>query len=277
MAFTPLFRIIDTGEAREGSLMLLFSDREEEVACLAGPGNPWEPARLAFPREELGGKAYLVGEETGESRPILCASRKDRTLPPGWEWIPFGEIYRFTPADKQFPLSRARQILHWERTHRYCGTCGAETVLSGHEPCRTCPGCGETFYPRMSPAVIVRITRGRRILLAHNDRFPENFYSNIAGFVEAGETLEETVRREVREEISLEVENIRYWDSQQWPMPHSLMLAFTAECPAGEPVPDGVEITDARWFEPEDLPLLPHPGSIARRMIDDHLARVAGT
>jgi NAD+ diphosphatase len=134
-----------------------------------------------------------------------------------------------------------------------------------------------TSYPRISPAIIVAVTRrfedGMRILLARNHRFPPGRYSVIAGFVEAGETLEECVRREVEEETGIQVDNIRYFGSQPWPFPNSLMIGFTAEHAGGEIVIGAGEIADAQWFAPDALPLLPPKISIARRLIDDFVAR----
>ncbi|MBN2628466.1 MAG: NAD(+) diphosphatase [Spirochaetales bacterium] len=284
MNLIPQFDIIEAEKLPPGGDILLFSDSENLIAAGVDPSEITGREGASFLKTELAQEAgmqpsplFLLGRmgEEPKKTPLYCGSLDgNQTLPPGWHWHAFGTVFRHLPREKQAPFSRARQILHWERTHRYCGSCGTETVLAGGEPCRTCLSCGAMFYPRFSPAIIVCITRGRELLLAHNVNFPGDMYSHIAGFVETGESLEDAVRREVREEVSLEVRNIRYFDSQQWPMPHSLMLGFTAECPEGNPVPDGVEIGDARWFSPEDLPVLPHSGSIARRMIDDHLDRV---
>ena len=135
-----------------------------------------------------------------------------------------------------------------------------------------CDGCHTMVFPRLSPAVIVLVRRGGRILLARNHRFPPRRYSIIAGFVEAGETLEETVTREVREEVGLRVDNLRYFGSQSWPFPHSLMVGFTADWAGGEIHLDGQELEDAGWYGPEALPDLPDGMSISRRLIDSFLA-----
>jgi NAD+ diphosphatase len=139
-----------------------------------------------------------------------------------------------------------------------------------------CPSCGLLAYPRISPAVIVLIRRGDRALLARGVRFPLPFYSALAGFVEVGETLEDTVAREVREEVGVEVERIRYFGSQPWPFPHSLMVGFSAEWKSGEIAPDAREIVDAQWFGAAALPPIPPRLSIARRLIDAWLDDVAG-
>jgi NAD+ diphosphatase len=172
---------------------------------------------------------------------------------------------------------RAFQLLEWDRNHRYCGRCGAETEVQEGERSRTCPHCGLQHFPRLSPAVIVLIEGEGRMLLARSPHFPPGVYSTIAGFVEPGESLEQAVAREIKEEVGVDVEEIRYFGSQPWPFPNSVMIGFTARCAEGQPVRiDGVEIEDARWFSPDDLPALPSRLSIARALVDDFLARHGG-
>ncbi len=170
---------------------------------------------------------------------------------------------------------RAVQIVNWGRTHRYCGRCGTPTEAASSERAQVCPECGLTSFPRLSPAIIVRITKGEQILLARNHRFRQGRYSVLAGFVEPGETLEETVAREVREEVGIRVRAIRYFGSQPWPFPNSLMLAFTAEYAEGEIVIDESELAEARWFTRDNLPDLPPHISIARRLVEDYLEQLS--
>jgi NAD+ diphosphatase len=164
--------------------------------------------------------------------------------------------------------SRASQVMEWDRTHQYCGRCGSPTVVRSDERARACPGCRLTVYPRINPAIMVLVTHEGRVLLARRPSAPNNRFSALAGFVEAGEALEQTVAREVREEVGVEVKNIRYFGSQSWPFPNSLMIAFTAEYAGGELRPDGVEIEEARWFDPAELPNVPDRISISRWLID---------
>lgn len=171
---------------------------------------------------------------------------------------------------------RAVQIVNWDRTHQYCGQCGTSTVSRPAERAKECPACGLLSFPRVSPAIIVLVERGRQLLLARNQRFPPGRYSIIAGFVEPGETLEEAVAREVREEVSIEISDLRYFASQPWPFPHSLMVGFTAQYAGGEIKPDPAEIEDAAWFTPDHLPDLPDGISISRRLIDWFLAKHRG-
>jgi len=162
----------------------------------------------------------------------------------------------------------ANQLVLWDRNHRFCGKCGLETKDKANERAKVCPGCGLINYPRLSPAVIVAVVREDRLLLAHSQRFPGKFYSVLAGFVEPGETLEECIRREIEEEVGIEVKNIRYFGSQPWPFPDSLMIAFTAEYSKGEITADPAEIADAGWFSANNLPPVPPKISIARQLID---------
>ena len=137
--------------------------------------------------------------------------------------------------DETFSVAgRAFQIVNWDRTHRFCGRCGTATRHHDKDRARQCPECGLISYPRVSPAIITLVSRGDEFLLARNASFPGKRYSILAGFVEAGETLEETVIREIREEVGLEVEKVTYFGSQPWPFPHSLMIGFTAEHASGD-------------------------------------------
>jgi NAD+ diphosphatase len=163
---------------------------------------------------------------------------------------------------------RALQIIDWDRTHQYCGRCGTPTELRAHERARTCPACQLVAYPRIAPVVMGLIVRGQEVLLARSPHFAPGVYSAIAGYCEPGESLEMALRREIREEVGLEVRDFQYFKSQSWPFPHSLMMAFTCQYQSGLIVPQPGEIEDARWFSTEALPLLPHPVSIARQLID---------
>lgn len=172
---------------------------------------------------------------------------------------------------------RAFQIVNWDRTHQYCGRCGSRTDFHNSDRARQCPDCRLLSFPRLTPAVITLIHRGDEFVLARNGRFPQGRYSIIAGFVEAGEALEEAVAREIREEVGLEVTDITYHSSQPWPFPNSLMLGFTACYRSGEITVDGEEIVDAGWYSAHNLPeSLPDGISISRRLIDDFLAAHPG-
>ena len=170
--------------------------------------------------------------------------------------------------DQVWVAGRANHLVHWSRSHRFCGRCGSATVDKTDERAKSCPDCGLVNYPRVSPAVIVAVLRDDRILLGRSGRFPKAFYSVLAGFVEPGETLEACVKREIREEVGLEVDKVRYFASQPWPFPDSLMVGFTARYAGGDIRVDGKEIVDADWFTADNLPQVPPRISIARQLID---------
>jgi len=192
-------------------------------------------------------------------------------------WAPQGLRALYAPfGDELFiAAGRAVQIAAFASTHRFCGRCGEPTRSIPGEHSVRCDRCDLSFYPRVAPAIIVLIRRGEQALLAHAGRFKAGMYSTLAGFVEAGESLEQTLAREVREEVAIEVTNIRYFGSQPWPFPHSLMVGFTADYAGGEIRVDGEEIVDARWFSRDDLPNLPPNPSIARKLIDAWLGEGA--
>jgi NAD+ diphosphatase len=171
-----------------------------------------------------------------------------------------------------YAICRAKSLLEWKKRRNYCGVCAAKLQPSENDIALKCSPCGEPYYPQLAPAVIVAITKEDKILLAHNGRFPERVHSLIAGFVEAGESIEQAVAREIFEETSIEISDLRYAASQSWPFPNSLMLGFTAEYDSGEVTPDGDEIVDAGFYPPDALPPLPGHGSIARRIIDEYIA-----
>ena len=163
---------------------------------------------------------------------------------------------------------RALQMVNWDHTHQFCSRCGSPAGTRNEEGAQRCMDCGFLSYPRISPAVIVAVLKEDKILLAHNNRFPKSRYSVIAGYVEMGETLEACVRREIREEVGIEVENIRYFGSQSWPFSGSLMIAFTATYAGGSISVDKIEISNAGWFSADALPNIPDKVSIARGLID---------
>lgn len=170
----------------------------------------------------------------------------------GWFWI----------------AGRAYHLLGWTMKNRFCSSCGGKMEAVAQERARQCTGCGSRIYSRISPAVIVAVIDGEKILLARSARFTNGMYSVIAGFVEPGETLEECVRREVMEEVGIEIKNIRYFGSQPWPFPDSLMCAFTAEYASGTLAVDNHEIVEAGWYTAGELPEIPGKASVARKLID---------
>ncbi len=197
--------------------------------------------------------------------------------PEGLRFEGLRTLYGRLPDDLFFLAGRAVQIIAWDRTHQYCGHCGTRTIYHKVDRATECPHCGLVNYPRIAPAVIVAVERGDELLLARNANFPAAFFSVLAGFVEAGESLEETVRRELREEVRIEVKDIRYFGSQSWPFPNSLMVGFTATYASGEICVDPREVAEAAWFRYDTLPRVPPGLSIARKLIDAFIEKHGGT
>lgn len=163
---------------------------------------------------------------------------------------------------------RARQVVDWQRDHAFCGRCGDAMEDHHVDRARRCGRCGLISYPRLSPSIIVLVRCGSEMLLARNARWPTGMFSTLAGFVEPGESIEQTVHREVREEVGIDVENLRYFGSQPWPFPNSLMLGFHADYAGGDIVCQDGEISEARWFPYDSLPDVPPGTAISRWLID---------
>ena len=231
-----------------------------------------------------------------EDPPLQCfLFGDDVPLPPSWRSVLVRQLISVmaiagdSEDDRVGWLLRCYHIIQWRNESVYCGSCGERNGDSPDELARLCPSCGRLEFPRIAPAVIVLISDDNgRVILAHNRKFKNNVYSLIAGFNEAGESLEATIHREIKEELSIDVKDIRYVKSQSWPFPNAVMIGFTARYAGGEIKPDGTEIVDARWFTRETImqsiegafsgdnpaednsfvPELPGPGSISRYLID---------
>ena len=185
------------------------------------------------------------------------------------------DLYFFAGDEAFSTASRGFQFRNWFKDIKFCSHCGGKLFPSSNDFGRICEVCGKTFYAPISPAIITAIEKNGKLLLAHNTAWIENRFSIIAGFVEPGERLEETVRREIREEVGIEVKNIKYFGSQTWPFPNSLMLGFTADYLSGEVKPDGVEISNADFYSPDEIKNMniPDGASIARKLIENFLTK----
>jgi NAD+ diphosphatase len=213
--------------------------------------------------------------DLGATACVAVPLAEDAAEPAGWRFAGLRSLFFKLPEPLLAIAARAFQIVEWDRAHRYCGRCGTPTRDKAGERAKECPACGYTAYPRVTPAMMVLVTRGRELLLARSPRFPPGMYSALAGFVEPGETIEDCIHREVREEVGIEITNIRYFASQSWAFPHSLMIAYTAEYAGGELTPDESEIAEARWFAWDAVPDLPPSISISRHLIAATVARLA--
>ncbi|MDY2985378.1 MAG: NAD(+) diphosphatase [Synergistes jonesii] len=226
----------------------------------------------AAPLEKFFVNSGLV-DKYGETRDSWGELREEAPLPRGFAAFERRGCWTAVGEEQFFRIGKAFHIMDWQRLHKYCGRCGAENAFDAEECAMRCTKCGELFYPVISPAIIVRVEKEGKILLGHGVNFPAGRYSVLAGFVEPGENLESCVRREVREESNISVKNVKYFASQPWPFPRSLMLGFTAEWESGEICPDKSEVTDVRWFAPDEIPDYYRGVSISARLIEDFVAR----
>lgn len=230
----------------------------EQIGCL-----DIEPLRIQY-----------IG--TLDGNPCFSAElNSELPAPAGMRFEQLRQLWGLLPEELFWVAGRAFQIMNWDRNSQFCGRCGGPMEVKQEERAKICPGCGSFSYPRICPAIIVAITRDSSILLARARRFPAALYSVIAGFVEPGESLEDCVHREVHEEVGITVKNLRYFGSQSWPFPHSLMVAFTAEHAGGEIQIDQTEIVEAGWYTVDALPRIPESLSIARRLIDSFVEKQA--
>jgi len=254
------------------------------VPLLEAPGEPEETSLVVAVR---GNRVVLLDREPGgpDDRGIFLGTLAGRHC---WavdvdddpadddEYVDLRMLWGSVDEPTWVLAGRAVQLVEWRRTHRYCGRCGVATTDAPGERARVCPGCNLLAYPRLAPAVIMLVERNDgRALLARNAMFPPGIFSCLSGFVEPGETLEHAVRREVREEVGLEVGDVDYRGSQPWPFPHQLMVGFGARYRSGDITLDEQEIAEAEWFTPEDAPVFATNMSIAGRLIDEwrHRAR----
>ncbi len=164
-------------------------------------------------------------------------------------------------------LSRGLQLLHWRRNHKHCGRCGSETRPSQTEHAMICPNCNLSFYPKIMPCIMALVVRGDTCLLAKHANRGTGVFSALAGFIEAGESVEHAIRREVLEEVGIKTGEISYFSSQAWPFPGQLMLGFFAQYLEGEIIPEEGEIEEARWFRADDLPAIPEAFSLSGQLI----------
>lgn len=238
-------------------------------------------ADQGLPEEEECRELALVDDRTHvvglqEGWVYRCASLAQGAVAlPGYSFRSLRSLFGVWDEEMLAVASRASQIAEWARSHRYCGACGTSTVPAEAERCMRCPACGLSSYPRVSPSMMVLVKKGDAILLARNGAWPPNRFSALSGFVEPGESVEEAVHREVMEEVGVHIQNLRYFGSQSWPFPHSLMIAFVADYLSGEITVDGMEIAEARWFAPGDeLPDFPTRISISSALIQAHLPRL---
>lgn len=216
-----------------------------------------------IPREQ-----HYIGRYQGQAC-FAVDVEATTTLPSGYHWRSLRELIASAAiGEAEFAMVGCGvQVFNWDRGHQYCGQCGSPTVAHSGERARICERCEINYYPRLSPCVIMLVTRGEHCLLARHAHYTANFFSPLAGFIEPGESVENALRREVAEEVSLRVHNLRYVGSQPWPFPGQLMLGFHADHESGQIAIDDMEIAEARWWHYKDLPSVPPPGTLSGMLI----------
>jgi NAD+ diphosphatase len=229
----------------------------------------WTPRSLLPETLFAQGPGEFLGEvERGGERISLWAV--ETSPPEGESWTPLRTLLGEGEPAQIKCAARAAELASWRAANQFCGACGTATVRRVDQIVFDCPSCGMEFWPRVTPAVIMLVHRGDEVLLVRHSRYSAPIFSCVAGFVETGETLEEAVAREVSEEVGITVGAPVYFASQAWPFPHALMTAFFVPWVAGDPKPDGREIVEAAWFRQDNLPSMPPPLSIARRLVRAH-------
>jgi NAD+ diphosphatase len=234
---------------------------------------PEDDSALLQPLPDRGWQPYAeVRHYLGRLDGLDCWALRLGQVPEGWRPASLRAAMMGLPQALAGVAGRAAQVLDWDRTHRFCGACGTPTEHQTGERARKCPACGHTAYPRISPAMMALVWRPGQVLLARAPHFVNQMYSALAGFVEAGKSIEDCIRREVAEEVGVQVDELRYYGSQSWPFPNSLMIAFTARWTGGDIVPQEGEIADAQWFDIDALPNIPPRFSISGHLIRDTVA-----
>lgn len=261
MSFVPASRLF--AEPSPHAWLFAFVQRD-----LLVPASADSPVLQPLAHEALASPAttrHYLGTLAG----VDCWALSLPEAPAGWRAVPLRAAMMAFEPGLSAVAGRAAQVIEWDRSHRHCGVCGTPTELHVQERSRVCPACGHTAYPRVSPAMMALVWRPGELLLARAPHFTNHMFSALAGFVEAGESLEDCVHREVAEEVAVTVTDLRYYGSQSWPFPHSLMVAFTARWTGGEIVPQPGEIEEARWFPLDALPGIPPRFSVSGHLIRD--------
>ena len=252
---------------------LWFAFRKRQLLIVESWSVPRGPSLEFYGVAPL--RVQFLGHLAGE--PCYSAELPaDMEPPEGGQFRDLRQLFGRLDEATMAVAGRAVQVMEWDRTNQFCGACASPTVPHPRSRARVCtnPGCGLEHYARLAPAMIVAVERGPEILLGRSPHFPPGIYSVLAGFVDPGESAEEAVRREVFEETAIHIDNIRYYGSQAWPFPNSLMLGVQADYAGGDIVPQSEEIEDAQFFHVDALPKrFPGRVSIAQWLLDDFVER----
>lgn len=199
-----------------------------------------------------------------------CIVSRVDSIPEGLRPVNLRDSYDKLSVRDYLRAGKAFEIQNWHSMHKYCGCCGAELKTTSPIS-KVCPECNKEIWPALSPAIIVLIHDKEKVLLVRSNSFRGNYYGLVAGFVELGESIEEAVVREIKEETQLEIEDLKYFGSQPWPYPQGLMLGFTAKYKSGKLSLQETELVEGGWFDINNLPEIPKPLSMARKLIDNYL------
>ena len=262
---------IKTGPEINDKDALIFAFKEQLILVREDNNGHCIPRDSEFMQTGLTGIRKLYLGILGTNSCYSVDLDPGTEVPGGFSLIGLRDLFDHVDVDLFTAAGHAFQIVHWDRMHQFCGKCGAPAEYASNERAKICPSCKAVYYPKINPAVIVAVRKGNKLLLARNKKRKLGFFSVLAGFVEPGETLEECVEREVREETGIKIKNIKYFASQPWPFPNALMVGFTADYASGEIKVDNHEIAEAAWFAPDNLPTIPGRVSIARKLIDAFL------
>jgi len=237
---------------------------DKEIILKADGNLPEESDLSIFTEYDSESSVYFEEKSTGIK--FLFLKKLDE-IPSGFMKIMLREYFATHSEEENFKAFRAKALYEWREDCKFCSACGTE--LKDHETltARQCPKCNKIVFPRISPCIIVTVCKEGKVLLARHSYRNQDIYACIAGFMECGESAEHAVEREVFEEVGLKIKNIKYRASQSWPFPDQLMLGFTADWESGEIKIQEEEISEAKWFDPENCPASPKPGSIAYRLI----------
>lgn len=252
--------IIDNPKEFNGKCMIIY---DKDVILKNGELPDFEDVKYILEKEEKG-EFFL--EDTFDI--CVLELKSIDNIQDEYEHRYLREYFAYGMEEDVFKLSRAKALIAYHKNNKYCTSCGSRLINSDKETLKMCPKCNATYYPQIAPCIIMRVVKDGKILLANHANRNQDIYACIAGFVEAGETLEQACFREVLEETNIKIKNIKYLGSQSWPFPYQLMLAFSAEYESGEIKVQESEIKTADWFDPNNLPNVPMPGSISYKLIN---------
>lgn len=264
----PQVEILSQPQERVKGEVLWFVMRNGELMVRYLQQRPWLPSHHEASAYGLDAYEHLYMGRLEGRHCFAVPVDADYMPPTGYEMISLRGLLTQLDLQVGAMAGRASQLVSWHKNHQFCSRCGAKANPHASDSAMVCRVCEYTQYPRISPCIITLVTRGEEALLARNAKFPEGFFSCLAGFIEAGESAEQAVHREVYEEVKIRLGKLRYYSSQSWPFPHALMLGFHSEYMGGEICEDKKEIVEADWFHYQALPQVPRPGSIARELIE---------